>query len=98
MGSSQKLSFATNIDEAVTPFLEILRDAGRERERAALELATELAKLHSRSSPSRFIVAGFFIGRKSNDRQDRMRETEGAFREKVQLPQSQDVPDEVFAS
>ena len=51
-----------NIDEAVAQLLEILRDAGRERERAALELAAELAKqLTSFSLITVAIVAGFFI-------------------------------------
>ena len=80
-----------NIDEAVAQLLEILRDAGRERERAALELAAELAKkLTPFSLIAVAIVAELLHRRKSNDRQDRMRETERAFREQVQLPQNQD--------
>ena len=63
MASSEKSAFAANIDTAVTPFLSILRDAGRERERLALELGTEVAKeLNPFSLVTLAIAAGFFIG------------------------------------
>ena len=59
-----KLEFASNIDEAVAPVLDILRDAGLERERLALAAATEIAKqLHPISLASLAIVVGFILGR-----------------------------------
>ena len=44
MKPSEEPAFAANIDPAVAPFLSILRDAGRERERLALEVGSEVAK------------------------------------------------------
>jgi hypothetical protein len=62
--TSQKRAFASNIDEAVAPVLDILRDAGFERERLALEAGTEIAKqLHPFSLAALAIVAGFILGR-----------------------------------
>jgi hypothetical protein len=62
--STQKLAFASNIDEAVAPVLEILRDAGLERERLALAAGTEIAKqLHPFSLAALAVVAGFIVGR-----------------------------------
>jgi hypothetical protein len=59
-----KLEFATNIDEAVAPILDILRDAGLERERLALAAGTEIAKqLHPVSLAALAIVVGFILGR-----------------------------------
>jgi hypothetical protein len=62
--STQKLAFASNIDEAVAPVLEILRDAGLDRERLALAAGTEIAKqLHPFSLAALAVVAGFIVGR-----------------------------------
>jgi hypothetical protein len=89
--NSQKATFAANIDETVAPFLGILRDAGRERERAALEFATEIAKQMTPFSVVAFaLVAGFFIGRRSNDQLYEAREAKDVSSGPVQLPQSQD--------
>jgi hypothetical protein len=41
---TQKLAFARNMDEAIAPVLDILREAGLERERLALEAGMEIAK------------------------------------------------------
>jgi hypothetical protein len=60
----QKLEFASTIDEAVAPVLDILRDAGLERERLALAAGTEIAKqLHPFSLAALAVVAGFILGR-----------------------------------
>jgi hypothetical protein len=60
----QKLAFSSNIDETVAPILDILRDAGLERERLALAAGTEIAKqLHPFSLVALAIVAGFILGR-----------------------------------
>jgi hypothetical protein len=60
----QNLAFANNIDEVVAPVLDILRDAGFERERLALAAGTEIAKqLHPFSLVAFAIVAGFVLGR-----------------------------------
>jgi hypothetical protein len=65
----QKRAFASNIDEAVAPVLDILREAGLERERAALAAGTEIAKqLHPFSLAALAIVAGFILGRILNRR------------------------------
>jgi hypothetical protein len=59
-----KLEFASNIDEAVAPVLDILRDAGLDRERLALAAGTEIAKqLHPFSLAALAVVAGFILGR-----------------------------------
>ena len=42
MARSEKPAFAANIDAAVAPFLNILRDKGRERERLALEVGSDV--------------------------------------------------------
>ena len=58
------LEFARNIDEAVAPVLDILHDAGYERERLALAAGTEIAKqLHPFSLAALAIVAGYILGR-----------------------------------
>jgi Putative Actinobacterial Holin-X, holin superfamily III len=60
----QNLAFPSNIDEAVAPVLDILRDAGLERERLALAAGMEIAKqLHPFSLVALAIVAGFILGR-----------------------------------
>ena len=60
----QKLAFSSNIDEAVAPILDILRDAGLERERLALAAGTEIARqLHPFSLVALAIVVGFILGR-----------------------------------
>ncbi|MGH6848489.1 MAG: hypothetical protein ACREC0_13950 [Methylocella sp.] len=62
--NAQKRAFASNIDEAVAPVLDILHDAGLERERLALAAGTEIAKqLHPFSLAALAIVAGFILGR-----------------------------------
>lgn len=60
----QRIGFAQNIDEAVAPVLDVLRESGLERERIALAAATEIAKqLHPFSVVGIAIVGGFFLGR-----------------------------------
>ena len=60
----QNLAFANNIDEVVAPVLEILGDAGFEREHLALAAGAEIAKqLHPFSLVAFAIVAGFVLGR-----------------------------------
>ncbi|MGI8567683.1 MAG: hypothetical protein ACR2KT_00615 [Methylocella sp.] len=62
--TSQKRAFATNIDEAVAPILDVLRDSGLDRQRRALEAGAEIAKqLHPFSLAALAIVAGFILGR-----------------------------------
>jgi hypothetical protein len=61
---AQKLAFSSNIDETVAPILDILRDAGLERERLALAAGTEIARqLHPFSLVALAIVVGFILGR-----------------------------------
>ncbi len=56
--------FASNIDEAIVPVLAVLRDAGFERESAALAAGAEIAKqLRPFSLTALAIVAGIIIGR-----------------------------------
>ncbi len=58
----QRLGFAQNIDEAVAPILDVLRESGLDRERIALAAGTEIAKqLHPFSVVAFAIVAGFFL-------------------------------------
>lgn len=60
----QKRAFASNIDDAVAPILDVLRDSGLERERLSLAAGTEIAKqLHPFSLAALAIVAGFILGR-----------------------------------
>ena len=62
--SSQERAFASNIDEAVAPILDVLRDSGLDRERRALEAGAEIAKqLRPFSLAAVAIVAGFIFGR-----------------------------------
>ena len=93
MINTQKPVFAAKIDEAVAPLLAILRDAGRERERVALELGSEIAKQLTPFSLIALVAfAGFIIGRKSNRR---LVEREGSGDSSsvlVQIPQSQHPP------
>ena len=61
---SQKLALANTIDDAVMPILDILHEAGLERERLALAAGAEIAKqLHPFSLAAFAIVAGFILGR-----------------------------------
>jgi hypothetical protein len=61
--STQRLAFASNNDEAVTPILDFLREAGLERERLALEAGMEIAKrLHPFSLVALAVAAGFAVG------------------------------------
>jgi len=56
--------FATNIDGAIAPILDILRDAGFERERLAVEAGATIAKQLNPFSVVAFAtVAGFMLGR-----------------------------------
>lgn len=56
--------FATNIDGAVAPILDLLREAGFERERLAVEAGAAVAKQLSPFSVVAFaIVSGFIFGR-----------------------------------
>jgi Putative Actinobacterial Holin-X, holin superfamily III len=60
----QRLEFAENIDETIAPILDILQEAGLERERLALQAGTEIAKqLNPFSLVAFAITAGFIIGR-----------------------------------
>ena len=61
---TQNLVFASTIDEAVAPILDILQEAGLERERLALVAGAEIAKqVHPFSLAAFAIVAGFILGR-----------------------------------
>ena len=61
---SQKAEIANNIDETVAPFLGILKEAGMERERLALEAGAEVAKqLHPFSLVAVAMLAGIILGR-----------------------------------
>ncbi len=60
----QKAEFAKNIDSAVKPIVEILRDAGMDRERVAIESAAELAKqLHPFSLVAFAMLGGLLLAR-----------------------------------
>ncbi len=60
---TQKLAFASNMDEAIAPVLDILREAGLERERLALEAGMEIAKrLHPFSVVALALASGFVFG------------------------------------
>ena len=62
--TSQKRAFASNIDEAVAPILDVLRDSGLDRERRVLEAGAEIAKeLHPFSLAALAIAVGFILGR-----------------------------------
>ncbi len=62
--SARKLAFPSNIDETVAPILDVLRDAGLERERLALVSGMEIAKkLHPFSLAALSVAAGFVLGR-----------------------------------
>lgn len=62
--SRPRLLFGENIDETVAPILDILQEAGLERERLALQAGTEIAKqLNPFSLVAFAIVAGFIVGR-----------------------------------
>jgi hypothetical protein len=69
MENSDKPAFAASIDENVAPFIGILRDAGRDRERVLLELGTEVAtQLDPFSLVVLAMAAGFIIGHGSLQR------------------------------
>ena len=56
--------FANNIDKSVAPFLNILKDAGMERERLALEAGAEAARQLTPFSLVTFaMIVGIVIGR-----------------------------------
>jgi hypothetical protein len=60
---TQKLAFASNVDEAIAPVLDILREAGLERERLALEAGMEIAKrLHPFSGVALALASGVVFG------------------------------------
>jgi hypothetical protein len=60
----RKAEFANNIDKSVTPILNLLQEAGRERERLALEAGAEIAKqLRPFSLVAFAIAAGLIFGR-----------------------------------
>jgi hypothetical protein len=62
--TSQKRAFESNIDEAVAPILDVLRDSGRDRERRVLEAGAEIAKqLHPFALAALGILAGFILSR-----------------------------------
>jgi Putative Actinobacterial Holin-X, holin superfamily III len=62
--TSQKRAFESNIDEAVAPILEVLRDSGRDRERRVLEAGAEIAKqLNPFALAALAILAGFILSR-----------------------------------
>jgi hypothetical protein len=67
--TSQNRALANNIDEAVAPILDILRDSGLDRERRALEAGASFAKqLHPFSLVVLAIIAGFILSRVLNQR------------------------------
>ncbi len=56
--------FATNIDGAVAPILDLLREGGYDRERLAVEAGAAIAKqLKPFSAVAIAIVSGFILGR-----------------------------------
>jgi hypothetical protein len=64
---SQKAPYANNIDKTVAPILDILHDAGMERERLTLEAGAEIAKqLNPFSLVAFAMFAGFILGRVGN--------------------------------
>jgi hypothetical protein len=57
-------AFATNIDGAIAPILDVLRNGGFERERLAVEAGAAIAKQLNPFSVVAFaIVSGFILGR-----------------------------------
>lgn len=65
----QQRAFASNIDDAVAPILDVLRDSGLDRERLALEAGAEIAKqLHPFSLAGLAIVVGFILGQNLKQR------------------------------
>ncbi|MGA7385711.1 MAG: hypothetical protein WBW81_13775 [Methylocella sp.] len=64
ISSTQKRAIGSNNDEAVAPILDVLREAGLERERLALEAGMDIAKrLHPFSLAALAIATGFILGR-----------------------------------
>lgn len=62
--NQEKADFVNNIDRTVAPFLDILQEAGMERERVALKAGAEIAReLTPFSLVTLAMVAGFIIGR-----------------------------------
>jgi hypothetical protein len=62
--NQEKVDFVNNIDKSVAPFLDILQEAGMERERLALEAGAEVARQLTPFSLVTFAIAvGIIIGR-----------------------------------
>jgi hypothetical protein len=62
--NQEKADFVNNIDKSVAPFLDILQEAGMERERLALEAGAEVARQLTPFSLVTFaMVVGIIIGR-----------------------------------
>lgn len=62
--NQEKADFVNNIDKTVAPFLDILQEAGMERERLALEAGAEVARQLTPFSLVTFaMVVGIIIGR-----------------------------------
>jgi hypothetical protein len=62
--NQEKADFVNNIDKSVAPFLDILQEAGMERERLALEAGAEVARQLTPFSLVAFAMAvGIIIGR-----------------------------------
>jgi Putative Actinobacterial Holin-X, holin superfamily III len=62
--NQEKADFVNNIDKSVAPFLDILQEAGMERERLALEAGAEVARQLTPFSLVTFAMAvGIIIGR-----------------------------------
>jgi Putative Actinobacterial Holin-X, holin superfamily III len=58
-----KADFANTIDDSIAPFLDILKEAGMERERLALDAGAEIAKqLHPFSLVAFAMISGFILG------------------------------------
>ena len=69
MQSNAPSEFARQIDDVVAPILGVLRDAGLERERAALLAGAAIAKeLKPLTGVAVAIVTGFILGRKLHAR------------------------------
>jgi ElaB/YqjD/DUF883 family membrane-anchored ribosome-binding protein len=62
--NQEKADFVNNIDKSVAPFLDILQEAGMERERLALQAGAEVARQLTPFSLVAFAMAvGIIIGR-----------------------------------
>ncbi|MGH6841802.1 MAG: hypothetical protein ACREDV_06875 [Methylocella sp.] len=68
--SAERKEFARQIDDIVAPVLDVLRDGGLERERAALVAGAAITKELSPLMGAAFaIAAGFILGRTLGQRQ-----------------------------